>query len=122
MQSPSQNHFAHISGPRLERSLLDRSHGHKTAFDAANLIPVYVDEILPGDTLNLRATVFARISTLIFPIMDNVFLDMFFFFVPNRLVWSNWESFRVRKRTLGIQLIFWFPLLRMPLTLACNWV
>lgn len=78
----------------LPRSVFDRSHGHKTTFDAGELIPFYTDEVLPGDTFNLKASIFARLTTPIFPIMDNLFLETFFFFVPNRLVWENWEKFQ----------------------------
>ena len=72
------------------RYVFDRTSGYKTTFSASRLIPIYVDEVLPGDTVNLRATLFARFNTLLFPLMDNVFLDLFFFYVPNRLVWNNW--------------------------------
>jgi len=66
---------------------------YKTTFDAGYLIPIYIDEVLPGDTFNLRMTAFARLATPIFPVMDNMYLDSFFFFVPNRLVWNNWRKF-----------------------------
>lgn len=83
--------FSQIPAPQIQRSSFDRSHGHKTTLDAGYLVPFYVDEVLPGDTMNLNATLFGRLSTMVFPIMDNVFLDTFFFFVPNRLLWTNWE-------------------------------
>ena len=57
------------------------------------MVPVYVDEVLPGDTFNLKMTAFARMSTPIYPLMDNMYLDSFFFFVPNRLIWNNWVRF-----------------------------
>lgn len=85
--------FSKIPAPNIQRSVFNRTHGHKTTFDAGYLVPFLCQEILPGDTMNLHANIFARISTLVFPIMDNVFLDFFFFFVPNRLVWDNWERF-----------------------------
>lgn len=77
----------------IPRSSFNRSHGHKTTFDAGYLIPVLVDEVLPGDTFNLKMTAFARLATPLFPIMDNMYLDSFFFFVPNRLLWEHWEEF-----------------------------
>lgn len=86
--------FSKIPAPQIQRSVFNRTHGHKTTFNAGYLIPFFVDEILPGDTMSLNAQIFARLSTLIFPIMDNVFLDTFYFFVPNRLVWNNWEKFQ----------------------------
>lgn len=85
--------FSRIPAPQIQRSVFNRQHGHKTTFDAGYLVPILVQEILPGDTVNLTMNMFARIATLKFPLMDNVFLDSFFFFVPNRLVWSNWERF-----------------------------
>jgi hypothetical protein len=77
----------------IPRSSFDCQSTHKTTFDAGFLIPVYVDEMLPGDTFRLNMTAFARLSTPIFPIMDNMHLDSFFFFVPNRLIWNNWRQF-----------------------------
>jgi hypothetical protein len=77
----------------IPRSKFDSQKSYKTTFDAGYLIPVYVDEVLPGDTINLQMTAFARLATPLFPIMDNMHLDSFFFFVPNRLVWENWQKF-----------------------------
>jgi hypothetical protein len=77
----------------IPRSSFDCQSTHKTTFDAGYLVPVYVDEMLPGDTFRLNMTAFARLSTPIYPIMDNMHLDSFFFFVPNRLIWSNWQKF-----------------------------
>jgi len=77
----------------IPRSKFDCQSTHKTTFDAGYLIPVYVDEVLPGDTFNLNMTAFARLSTPLFPIMDNMHLESFFFFVPNRLIWDNWQKF-----------------------------
>ncbi|WNK14072.1 MAG: major capsid protein [Microvirus sp.] len=77
----------------IPRSSFRRQSTHKTTFDSGYLVPVYVDEVLPGDTFNLKMTAFARMATPIFPVMDNLYLDSFFFFVPNRLVWTNWVKF-----------------------------
>lgn len=92
-RSVMEHRFSEVPRAEIPRSSFDRSHGHKTAFDAGWLIPIYVDEVLPGDTFNLSMTGFARLATPIFPIMDNMFMETFFFFVPNRLVWDNWEKF-----------------------------
>jgi len=88
-----QEQFARVANPKIQRSVFDRSHGYKTTFNAGDLIPIYVDEALPGDTINMNATVFGRFNTLIKPIMDNVKLDVHFFSVPQRLLWSNWQKF-----------------------------
>lgn len=77
----------------IPRSSFDRSHGHKTTIDGGILYPIFLDEVLPGDTFNLKMHAVARMSTPIFPIMDNIYIDTQFFFVPNRLLWSNWERF-----------------------------
>jgi len=77
----------------IPRSKFDAQKTHKTTFDAGYLIPVYVDEVLPGDTFNLKMTAFARLATPLYPIMDNMIMDSFFFFVPNRLIWDNWQKF-----------------------------
>ena len=92
-QSVNVHQFAMIPKSDIPRSKFDCQSTHKTTFDAGYLVPVYVDEMLPGDTFNLNMTAFARLATPLYPIMDNMILDSFFFFVPNRLVWSNWQQF-----------------------------
>lgn len=93
MKSVMKHNFSDVPQATIPRSQFNRSHGFKTTFDAGYLVPFYVDEALPGDTFNLRATCFARLGTPITPFMDNLFLDTFFFAVPNRLVWTNWQKF-----------------------------
>lgn len=93
VQSRAQHTFASVPTATIPRSVFNRSHGYKTTFDEGYLVPVYLDEVLPGDTFNLRMTAFGRLATPIFPLMDNMYLDVHFFFVPNRLVWDNWEKF-----------------------------
>ena len=92
-KSVDVHQFTMIPKADIPRSSFDCQSTHKTTFDAGYLVPVYVDEMLPGDTFRLNMTAFARLSTPIFPIMDNMHLDSFFFFVPNRLIWSNWQKF-----------------------------
>lgn len=77
----------------MKRTKFDRSHVYKTTFNSGKLIPVFVDEVLPGDTTRMSVNYFARLATPIKPIMDNIYLDWFFFFVPNRLVWEHWQNF-----------------------------
>lgn len=90
------NHsFSRVPGNQdLQRSSFDRSHSHKTTGDAGYLYPLFVDEAYPGDTYNLSASIVARLATPKFPIMDNLFLDTFWFFVPYRILWENWERFQ----------------------------
>jgi hypothetical protein len=77
----------------INRSSFNRSHGLKTTFDVDKLVPIFVDEVLPGDTHKLNTNIFARLATPINPIMDNMYLDTFYFFVPMRLVWDNYAKF-----------------------------
>lgn len=93
MQPHMQHQFAQVPEVQIQRSTFDRSHGYKTTFDSGYLIPVFVDEVLPGDTFSLEMTTFARLSTPLHPFMDNLWLDAFFFFVPNRLVWTHFVNF-----------------------------
>ena len=82
----SGHKFSEAPQARIPRSSFDRSHGYKTTFDAGYLIPFLCDEALPGDTFNCKMDAFARLATPIFPIMDNLFVDTFYFAVPYRLV------------------------------------
>lgn len=93
--------FSEVPRAEIPRSTFDRSHGYKTTFDAGYLVPIFVDEALPGDTFNVRMTGFARLATPIFPIMDNMFMDTHFFAVPLRLVWDNWQKFNGEQRDPG---------------------
>lgn len=90
-----------IPQAEIPRSVFNRSCGRKTTFDAGYLVPVFVDEMLPGDTFNLKMSAFARLATPIVPFMDNMYLDTFFFFVPNRLVWQNWKKFNGEQTNPG---------------------
>ena len=89
----SQSHFSRVPQADIPRSVFNRSSQYKTTFDSGYLIPIFTDEVVPGDSWKLRMTSFARLATPIAPFMDNLFADVFFFFVPNRLVWNNWEKF-----------------------------
>lgn len=94
MRLPSvmSHQFSQVPKAEIPRSQFNRSHGYKTTFNAGYLVPVYVDEALPGDTFNLKMSMFARLATPIAPFMDNVYCDSFFFSVPIRLVWNNWQK------------------------------
>ena len=92
-RSVMEHAFSEVPRVAIPRSQFDRSHGVKTTFDADYLIPVLVDDIIPGDSFNVNMNFFARLATPIHPIMDNMWLESFAFFVPYRLVWDNWEKF-----------------------------
>lgn len=85
--------FSDAPAMYMKRTKFDRSHVYKTTFNSGKLIPVFLDEVLPGDTARMSVNYFARLATPIKPIMDNIYLDWFFFFVPNRLVWEHWQNF-----------------------------
>lgn len=89
----NQHSFAQIPSVNMARSKFDRSHAVKDTMDFDYLVPIYVDEVLPGDTINLNVKSFARLATQAVPMLDNMYTDYFFFFVPNRLLWTNWEKF-----------------------------
>jgi len=107
--SKSDHQFSRVPAAEIPRSSFDRSHTHKTTFDAGFLVPVFQDEALPGDTLNLSMTAFARLATPIHPFMDNMYLDTFFFAVPLRLLWSNWEKFNGAQDDPGDSTSFVIP-------------
>ena len=90
LPSVMSHDFSRVPRAEIPRSSFDRSHGVKTTFDAGYLVPIFLDEALPGDTFNLNMTGFARLATPLHPFMDNVFMNTFFFAVPMRLVWDNW--------------------------------
>jgi len=106
--------FSQVPKADIPRSTFDRSHGHKTTFDAGLLIPILVDEALPGDTFNVNMTGFSRLATPIFPIMDNMYMDTQFFSVPIRLVWDNWQRFNGEQRDPGDSTDFLVPQITSP--------
>lgn len=97
----AQHTFAQIPSVQIPRSGFDRSNGIKTTFDSGDLVPVFLDEALPGDTMTMNMHSFARMATPLHPIMDTLKLDVFFFSVPVRLVWENWQKFCGEKENPG---------------------
>ena len=93
LPSVMKNRFSTVPSANIRRSSFDRSCSVKTTFDIDTLVPIFLDEVLPGDTFSLKSTHLCRLTTLVQPLMDNLRLDLQFFFVPNRLLWSNWEDF-----------------------------
>ncbi len=104
-----QHSFAQIPSANIQRSSFDRSCGLKTTFDAGDLIPIFVDEALPGDTMSLSVSTFARLATPLHPIMDNIYLDTHFFSVPIRLIWDNWQKFNGEQDNPGDSTDFLIP-------------
>lgn len=87
------HNFSNAPQVYQKRSRFDRSFVRKMTFDEGKLVPFFVDEVLPGDTVSLTVRDFCRLATPVAPFMDNLYLDKFFFFVPNRLVWEHWQNF-----------------------------
>ena len=116
MRSVMKHSFARVPSANISRTQFQRSHGHKTTINADYIYPVYVDEVLPGDTLRLRGQYFARMATPIYPIMDNLFLDVFYFAVPMRLLWTNWNKFLGAQDDPGDSIDFTIPTMAAPAT------
>lgn len=114
MKSAMQHSFAQAPAASIARSSFSRPSSYKTTFDAGKLIPIYVDEILPGDTWNVTAAIFARLNTPIVPVMDNMYLDTFWFAVPYRLVWDNWQRFNGEQRNPGDSTDYVIPTITVP--------
>lgn len=113
-KSVSSHQFAMIPKAEIPRSSFDTQYAHKTTFDGGYLVPIYCDEVLPGDMHNVKATMFARLATPLFPVMDNLHLDTFFFFVPNRLVWTNWVKFMGEQTNPGDSISYVVPTITSP--------
>ena len=109
LPSASSHKFSEVPRAEIPRSSFDRSHGFKTTLDSGFLVPVFVDEALPGDTFNCRMTAFARLATPLHPFMDNLYLSSFFFAVPVRLLWNNWEKFNGSQVNPGDSTDFLIP-------------
>ena len=89
-----ESHFAlNPTNIDIRRSTFDRSHSLKTSFNVGDIVPFFLDEVLPGDTFNVDTSKVVRLQTLLTPVMDNIYLDTYFFFVPNRLTWAHWKQF-----------------------------
>lgn len=109
MPSPMGHKFSEVPKAEIQRSQFNRSFSYKTTFDAGYLIPFYIDEALPGDTFQLNTQGFARLATPLKPIMDNMFMDTFFFAVPYRLVWTNFQKFMGEQEDPGDPTDFLIP-------------
>ena len=114
LPSKMTHSFSNVPKAEIPRSTFDRSHGVKTAFDSGYLVPIFVDEALPGDTFNLRMSSFARLSTPIAPFLDNLKLDVFFFAVPIRILWTNFKRFMGEQDNPGDSTSYLVPTMQSP--------
>jgi len=113
-RSVDAHQFAMVPRADIPRAAFRMQRALKTTFDAGKLVPIYCEEVLPGDTFRMQLTAFARLATPIFPLMDNLYLDTFFFFVPNRLVWSNWVKFMGEQDQPGDSISYVVPTITSP--------
>jgi hypothetical protein len=107
--SVNPHNFAMVPRADIPRAKFNITSAHKTTFDASYLVPIYVDEVLPGDAFNLKMTAFCRLATPTTPVMDNLHLETFWFFVPNRLVWTNWQKFQGEQTNPGDSISYVIP-------------
>lgn len=116
----AQQRFAQVPSVAIQRSVFDRSHGHKLTFDAGLVVPVYVDDVMPGDTFHCTMTAIVRLTTPLKPFMDNLYLDSFFFFVPYRLVWTNFVKFMGEQTNPADSIAYTVPVIIVPFTPAVS--
>lgn len=109
IQGPQIHQFNNVQAQAIPRSMFKRDYTRRMTFNQDVLVPLMVDEVLPGDDINIKMTAFCRMSTPIKPLMDNLYLETFWFFVPNRLVWDNWEKFQGQQTNPGDSVAFTIP-------------
>ena len=109
IQGPQINQFNNIAPAPIPRSMFKRDFTRRSTFNQDYLVPIFVDEILPGDDVNVKMTAFTRMSTPIKPLMDNLYMETFWFFIPNRLVWDNWEKFQGEQVNPGDSVAYTIP-------------
>lgn len=114
MKTTQTHRFSQVPNAEIARSSFDRSFGHKTTMDAGYLIPIYADEALPGDTHSVNMAAFGRLATPLKPVMDNMFLETFFFSVPVRLLWENWTKFNGEQANPGDSTDYLIPQITAP--------
>lgn len=111
VQGPQINQFNNIAPMPIPRSAFRRDFTRRSTFNQDYLVPIFVDEILPGDDVSVRLTALVRVATPIKPIMDNLYFETFWFFIPNRLTWSNWEKFQGEQINPGDSVAYTIPVL-----------
>ena len=109
MPTLDPSRFSMVPRPDIPRSTFITTHTHKTTFAPTYLVPIHVDEVLPGDVHQGHVTIFARLATPLFPVMDQLWLETFFFFVPNRLVWANWVKMMGERKNPADSISFTVP-------------
>lgn len=113
-RSVNLHNFAMTPKADIPRSTFVRESTHKTTGDFGYLIPIYIDEVVPGDSFNVRMTIFARLSTPLYPVMDNMHMESFFFFVPLRIIWENFVKMMGEQRNPGDSISYITPTMTSP--------
>lgn len=113
-RSVDPHNFAMIPRADIPRSVFQMDHTHKTTMSAGGLVPIYVQEVLPGDSFKVNLTAFGRLATPIYPIMDNLHLETFFFFVPTRIIWTNFKKFMGEQDSPGDSIAYTVPQIVSP--------
>ncbi len=113
------NSYNQVPQTLINRSIFDRSFKHSTTLDSGYLVPIFTDEILPGDTIDLSATLFARLATQVVPFMDNAYIEFHLWFVPRRLVWDNWQKFMGEQLNPGDSIDYLIPQVESPSKTGC---
>jgi len=113
-KSVNQHQFAMIPRADIPRSKFDRQTSHKTTINSGFLIPFFIDEALPGDVFDFKATIFGRLATPLVPVMDNLYADTFYFFVPARIIWPNWVKMNGEQTNPGDSISFTVPQMVSP--------
>ena len=118
MKSVMKHRFSEVPSVEIPRSTFKRNHGHKTTFDAGYLVPILIDLAIPGDSIKCNLHAISRLSTPIYPIMDNMYMDTFFFAIPLRLIWANFKKFCGEQDNPGDTIAYSVP--QVPLTNVAN--
>lgn len=113
-RTTAQHRFSEVPNVHIGRSRFNRNNALTTTLDAGDLVPIFCDEVLPGDTFSMEIAAFTRMSPMVVPVMDNLYQDFFFFFVPNRLIWENWERFMGQQDNPGDSTDFIVPEITSP--------
>ena len=93
MNRNNERHFNSVPQTHVSRTRFKRDQNILTTFDAGKLIPFYVDEVLPGDSFGIDTAAIIRMTTPKYPVMDDAFLDIYYFYCPNRILWDNFKYF-----------------------------
>lgn len=112
--SVMDHNFSKVPHADIPRSIFNRSRGYKTTLDVDYIYPFFFDEALPGDSYKVNTSLVVRVNTLLYPLMDNLRADVFFFAVPNRLIWNNWQKFMGEREDPGDSIDYTVPLQDVP--------